>query len=299
MKSFVSWLLCFLLVSQQAVACLNDHAATKLDGSWQSSEDGDYTTPRPLAGHNLAAEAPANRRRLRTLDSLWRARHWLADYAGYGLVLTRLGRYAEAGAVFRQLETWQPDQYATASNLGTVYELLGQNELALHWIEKAIRLNPRSHRGTEWLHANILRAKMQGAPAINSRFLLGVDFGSAATPVPVLQPGVVLDSVQQALYYQLSERLSFVYPTDPIMAELLFDLGNAYALTSNVEAALPVYAQAQQFGYHGRLLLKRRTYFWWLRSGESTVVTALFFGAVGLFGFGLWRLGRAAVRRFA
>ncbi|MDO7853041.1 hypothetical protein [Hymenobacter convexus] len=288
-----------LLLANPAAACFNDHVATKLDGSYQSSDDTDLTMPLPPVGRNLAAEAPDNRRRLQVLDSLWRTRHRLADYAGYGLTLAYLGRYAEARAVFEQLNAWQPNQYETAANLGTVYELLGQNQLALRWIEKAIQLNPRSHRGTEWLHANILRAKLRGAAAINSVDLLGVDFGSAAAPVPALRGGWPLDSIQFALQYQLRERLSFVPPPDPIVAELLFDLGNAYALTSNVESAERVYAQAEQFGYDGNLLMKRKAYFWWLREGADIIPQLILLGLLGLAGFGLWRLGRGLRRRFA
>ena len=288
-----------LLTAGPAAGCLNDHAATKLDGSWQSSDDVSYFMPAPPRGRNLAAEAPLNRQRLHQLDSLWHTRHELPDYAGYGLVLTYLGRYKEARTVFEQLEAWQPNQYTTAANLGTVYELLGHNQLALHWIKRAIQLNPRSHQGTEWLHVNILRAKLRGPSAINASFLLSLDFGSAAVPVPVGQASVSLDSVQHALFYQLSERLSFVSAPDSIMAELLFDLGNAYALTSNIEAALPVYAQAQHFGYQDSLLLKRRSYFWWLRNGDDIIGLFVLAALVGLSGFGFWRLGRAIRRRFA
>lgn len=301
MQKLGGWLalMCCWLLAGPAGACLNDHAATRLDGSWQSSDDNSYVMRQPPVGRNLAAEAPANRRRLRQLDSLWRTRHQLADYAGYGLVLVHLGRYAEARKVFEQLDTWQPNQYETTANLGTVYELLGQPYLALKWIQKSIELNPRSHQGTEWLHVNILQAKLRGARAINAEYLLGVDFGQAAAPVLSLRGSRPLDSIQHALHYQLSERLSFVHPPDPIMAELLFDLGNAYALTSNVESAERVYAQAAEFGYGGPLLWKRRAYFWWLRDGHDAVVTTVLLVLLGLGGFGLWRLGKAVRRRFA
>ncbi|RSK48354.1 tetratricopeptide repeat protein [Hymenobacter rigui] len=291
--------LVLLLFANPVAACLNNHAATKLDGSWQSSDDVNYSVPKPPVGRDLAAEAPINRQYLQQLNSRWNAHHRLADYAGYGLVLVYLGRYAEARKVFEQLDIWQPNQYETAANLGTVYELLGLNKLALKWIRRSVQLNPQSHKGTEWLHINILRAKLRGTEAINAEYLLGVDFGQGLAPVSNMRGGRLLDSVQYALYYQLSERLSFVHSPDPIMAELLFDLGNAYAITSNVESALPVYDQAEHFGFHRRVLLKRRVYFWWLRSGQGNLVTIGLLGLAGLLGFGLWQLGKADLRRLA
>ncbi|MFD2720925.1 hypothetical protein ACFST9_19550 [Hymenobacter monticola] len=291
-------LLCLGLHVGPARACLNDHAATKLDGTWQSSDDESMVMGPVPVGRNLAAEALANRRRLQQFDSLWRTRHRLADYAGYGLTLVYLGRYAEARKVFEQLDTWRPNQYETAANLGTVYELLGNPYLALKWIQKSIQLNPRSHQGTEWLHVNILQAKLRGARAINSEYLLGVDFGEGAAPVPGLRGSRPLDSIQHALYYQLSERLSFVRPPDPIVAQLLFNLGNVYALTSNLESSERVYAEAERYGYHGQLLRKRKAYFWWLRAGTDIIPQLILVALLGLVGFGCWRLGKVLRRRF-
>lgn len=301
MKTLGGWLvlLGFGLLARPAVACLNDHAATRLDGTRQSSDDSDYAL-RPLPmGRNLAAEAQANQRRLQQLDRLWHTRHQLPDYAGYGLTLVYLGRYAEAREVFERLEGWQPNQYETAANLGTVYELLGYNRLALKWIGRATQLNPQSHQGTEWLHVSILQAKLRGAPAINSRNLLGVEFGEDAAPVATGRTREALDAIQHAIHYQLSERMSFVPPPDPVVAELLFDLGNLYALTSNVESAERVYAEAERYGYHGKLLWKRKAYFWWLRSGAEMVNAGILLALLGLGGFGLWRLAKAVHRRFA
>jgi hypothetical protein len=52
-----------------------------------------------------------------------------------------------------------PGRYFIAANLGTAYELAGDDENALKWILEGIKCNPQSHMRTEWLHARILEAK--------------------------------------------------------------------------------------------------------------------------------------------
>ncbi len=62
----------------------------------------------------------------------------------YAVALVYLGRYDEAISLLQRLEKETPGHYATAANLGTAYELSGNNELALKWIKEGIRRNPRS-----------------------------------------------------------------------------------------------------------------------------------------------------------
>ena len=80
----------------------------------------------------------------------------------YALALLHNGSTAEALAIFQRLAAAHPEDYNLASNLGTAYELSGENEKALNWIQKAMRLHPESHEGTEWLHVKILQAKIAG-----------------------------------------------------------------------------------------------------------------------------------------
>ena len=82
------------------------------------------------------------------------------DRNDYAVDLMYLGRAAEAVALLQKLDSERGD-YAVAANLGTAHELAGQNREAKKWIEEAIRRNPDSHHGTEWLHAEILESKIQ------------------------------------------------------------------------------------------------------------------------------------------
>ena len=82
------------------------------------------------------------------------------ERSDYAVALMYLGRSGEAIKLLQALEKEQPGQYFVAANLGTAFELSGNNEEALHWIKEGIRRNPDSHEGTEWLHATILEAKI-------------------------------------------------------------------------------------------------------------------------------------------
>ncbi len=97
-------------------------------------------------------------------------------------------------------------------NLGTVYELLGENENALLWIKKAVAIDPASHGNSEWIHVRILEAKIGGDHLVATSFLLNTSFGDGEIPDTDLSDAE-LESLRNALYYQLDERISFVEAT--------------------------------------------------------------------------------------
>ena len=145
-------------------------------------------------------------------------------------------------------------------------ELAGRNEEALTWIEEGIRRNPDSHGGSEWVHANVLKAK--AAMADDPRWLkdnsvTGLSFGDE--PIPVFNtslsspncPESFVD-VRAHLEHQLYERRSFIPGPDPIVAALMFDLANATALAYTVEDSRPIYAAAVELGYHDQTLVAHR-----------------------------------------
>ncbi len=102
-----------------------------------------------------------------------------------GVCLAHLGRAKEALSLFQKLEQEEPGTYRTAANLGTCYELCGQDQEALHWIQVGMKLFPQSHEGTEWLHVKILQAKIAIAKDpdwLKSHSVLGYDFGPELRP---------------------------------------------------------------------------------------------------------------------
>jgi len=196
---------------------------------------------------------------LQELDSLWKTNQSIEDYNDYGVQLVYLKRYKEALAVFQHIEQLKPGLYNTMANIGTTYELLGQNMLALEWIKKAVAKNPASHHGSEWFHVKILEAKIKGPSAWNSAFLLGTDFGTDSIPKSNLSKKE-LDTLTEAMFRQLLERMKFIKPKDEMMGILLFEYGNAIALAEDATSSYRVYGIAKTYGYTSELLNKRYDY---------------------------------------
>lgn len=180
------------------------------------------------------------------------------------VALVRLGRPRKAIMLLEIVEKRAPGRYQTASNLGTAYELAGDNVQALHWIKEGIHRNTRSHFGSEWLHVSILEAKLAKSPS-TSDSLLGLDFGSAVVPekprrLPAGNDGKPVSTFElaNALRYQLRERTFFVAPEDPIVARLFYDWGNLEFAVGSIEFADLAYDLALQYGHPQRALIERR-----------------------------------------
>jgi tetratricopeptide (TPR) repeat protein len=165
------------------------------------------------------------------------------------------GRYSEAIEALKELEAEQPGDYITAANLGTAYELAGKNEEALRWITEAMRRNADSHWGTEWLHVDILEAKLKASadPAFfEAHSVLDIDHRQIRSIDSEVMAGGARRQVREvakALEYQLQERLQFVKSSDPGVASLLYDYAAIMASTHSLESARELLRMAGDFGY--------------------------------------------------
>ncbi|MDA1054005.1 MAG: tetratricopeptide repeat protein [Planctomycetota bacterium] len=251
-----------LALGAESIACLNTYGTTLHGHSTVSSEG-------PLADELRRAKVDRETWVMREAELAQGLES--ADYmrrSDYAVALIYLGRYDEAIRILQEVEREHPGEYIVAANLGTAYELTGDLEEALLWIKRGVERNADSHQGSEWLHVEILQAKLQLAKDphwLKTNTVLGVDFGNG--PVPSQPRADLVDSmgrshdledVAGALEYQLVERLKFVPPQDPIVADLLFDLGNVVALMKIVEQAIPIYEFAREYGMQNPTLLDRR-----------------------------------------
>lgn len=191
-----------------------------------------------------------------------------ANRSDLAAVLIRLGKPASAIVILETVESRHPGEYIVASNLGTAYEMTGDVETALEWIEEGLRRNANAHYGTEWVHLAVLRAKQRIADdprwlAANS--ILGLDFGSEPAPLApdaaaltsIGAPGD-LESIADDLGYQLAERLSLVPPPDAVAGSLLADLSSLLAASRSLEHAIAVGELAERYGAPDEDLLRRR-----------------------------------------
>ena len=183
------------------------------------------------------------------------------DEANYAVALMRTGEAAKAREILEHLVKEHAEEYVLAANLGTAYELTGDNEQALAWIRKGIALNPNAHNGTERLHVKILQAKIAAEKdpewfAKNS--VLKLNFGS--DPIPVT-PGelerdddgrpLTLEAIRKGLEYQLHERLFYVKPQDHAVASLLLTLANILYLDGAREESFHVLQLAGEYHPEG------------------------------------------------
>lgn len=160
--------------------------------------------------------------------------------SNYGLHLVQAGKVKEALVIFEKLAELYPKEYSIIANLGTTYELSGQNEKALESIRKGIEINPDSHKGSEWIHVKILEAKIsleKDPNYLNDYSVLNLNAKQK-------QSKKIFDQ----LYIQLQERFPFSpKEANPIMADLFADLGDYYFESISFEHAKAFYQLAKNY----------------------------------------------------
>ena len=251
-KTFFILLLFF--ASLNIHACLNGEKYLMKNGDYLYM---DYADNLPF-GHNFIIGKFTERSKIE-LDSLYRKTKDLDYLSDKGYILIIEKKYDEALSLYLKIEKLKPNRYSTASNLGTLYELMGNNEEALKWINKSIAINPKSHNASEWLHSRILEAKINGTKFQTAKFLLNTDFGKEIKPVSQLDT-IQLNKLDKSLNYQLNERMSFIKPKDNIIAILLFELGNIKMIKGEFNTAKPILEEAKRYGLNSPILEKRLTY---------------------------------------
>jgi tetratricopeptide (TPR) repeat protein len=246
-------ILVFALSSHSVLACLNPIGQEYLS---------EPVYIEGLSGSGLVAKLQSHQDRAYWTDILNQIRDRKEDHSiayeptNHAVALAHLGRVKEAITILEELERKKPGQYATAANLGTAYELNGENEKALKWIKEGFRRNSEGHSGTEWLHVKILEAKIRMANesgTFEPNSVLDIRFDqrpelSGWYTTDHLGQRKSLKEIEEALAYQLHERLEFVKPPEPVVADLLADLSKVLALTREPADAEAVYELAKSYG---------------------------------------------------
>jgi tetratricopeptide (TPR) repeat protein len=243
MRKIFLILICFASI-EGSFACINEYR-TLLTG------EVIYTDPSSGKVWNREIDSLELRNKSKVLLAAYKRSDSLQYYSDYAAALTYLGEYQKAKKIYEEIERLSPNLYTTASNLGTIYELIGKPDSALIWIKKSIDLNPESHKGSEWIHIKILQFKLSQSSEIKNS-ILGLDFGNDLLPS---NPNKYdLEELRNHIWHQLSERTTFVKPQNEIVGNIYFDLGNVLAQTSDVQAALESYAAAKEYGFESELM---------------------------------------------
>lgn len=239
-----------VLISFKSFACLNGDTKV-LKNDVEVYFDEHKLVP---IGHRFVVENFP--KLIEDLDALYKKTNdidYLSD-KGYVLIIDR--KYKEALKLYLEIEKIKPNRYSTASNLGTLYELMGKNQKAYEWIKKSIAINPESHKGSEWLHLKILEAKINHLKDVSGAFLIATTFGSEIVPKSALSKKE-LEKLETALYYQLNERITFIKPKDHIISVLLFELGNIALIKKDYLSASEIYDLSKKYGLQNELINNR------------------------------------------
>ncbi|MBS1638166.1 MAG: tetratricopeptide repeat protein [Bacteroidetes bacterium] len=177
--------------------------------------------------------------KLHKLEQKLKQEHSYMLLSDYALCLLKIGRHTEALNILAELYKHYPSEYKLASNLGTAYEINGQNDSALKYIKRGLQLNPNDHEGSEWIHVKILETKNElrkNTTYLQSHSILGLSDKQKNDSL-----------VLQQLSIQLQERVPFTPAPDPMLADLFNDLGDLSANVKSIEYARAYYLISQKY----------------------------------------------------
>lgn len=246
MRKIILIIICLAFI-KNSFACINEYR-TLLTG------EVIYTDPSSGKVWNREIDTLELRNKSDELLAAYKRSDSLEYYSDYAAALTYLGEYQNAKKIYEQIEKLSPSLYTTASNLGTIYELIGKPDSALIWIKKSIKLNPKSHKGSEWIHIKILEFKLSKSQDIQNS-ILGLDFGK--DKIPSNPNNYNLEELQNHIWHQLRERTTFVKPENEIVGNIYFDLGNILAQTRDIQVALESLEAATEYGFESDLMTQR------------------------------------------
>jgi tetratricopeptide (TPR) repeat protein len=254
MNKFRAFVIVLVLISFKGFACLNGETKTLKNGVMIYV---DFQGLVPHGHHFYIENFP---KLISELDSLYKKTNNVNYLSDKGYVLIVQKKYQEALKLYLDIEKIKPNRYSTASNLGTLYELIGENQKAYEWIKRSIQINSESHSGSEWLHLNILEAKIKKIDDVHlGEFLINNSFGKDVIPKIDL-PKETLNELAKSIYYQVNERMSFIKPKDKIISTLLFELGNAVKIIDENENAIRIYNLSKEYGFQEELVNQRLIY---------------------------------------
>ncbi len=249
-----------LLRPGSAAACINIDNET-LDALYLQVDGGGLlaTVLRAMKADPLQHPAMKKTRDAKQSDA-----EWASDEAARKIVK---GQFQEAVADLTAIEK-DHKLYQVAANLGTAYELLGNPEEALKWINEGIRRNPDSHMKAEWLLAKILEAQihLKRDPAwLDNHTIARMDLSAPAFQTS--QGSKSRSEMLESYRSQIAVRSLFIKPENRIMGKLLAE---AAMLTTQIEfASTPgVLDLAKKYGADDASLDKAEAYYEGIYQGK-------------------------------
>lgn len=224
------FMLCLVVLT--AKPCLNYYYSIDDKGHYHYEED-------VLKAFNTNFNIGLNERRLKGSLKELESTHYFMHLSDYSVKLMNLGKADVALDILKVLYEQYPTEYRLATNLGTAYELNGDNQNALKFIKRGLELNPHDHAGSEWVHVKILEAKIKMADEpdyLDANSLLDLNAEQKANA-----------DVARQINIQARERFPFSPGPNKIMVALLTEMADCYAESISVEYAIASYRIARDY----------------------------------------------------
>ena len=160
------------------------------------------------------------------------------------VILMKLGRTPEALGILEELIKDHGNEYNIVANLGTAYELSGKLDKAMEYIKKGYEINPRSHRGSEWIHVKIIEAK------IKEKRQPGWLKSNPIVTVQELRRHMGqlrYQHIEDHLAYQIRTRVPFTPAPNMVIANLLKSYGEYHEKHGTLQNSLLAYVYSMEF----------------------------------------------------
>jgi tetratricopeptide (TPR) repeat protein len=231
------------------IACLNGYGLSEIIGEYHYKS---LATIRNIHFSNYQKQIEHNREQA--------GLHLNKDKTGYLIDIASLdiisGKYESAKNILHGLLKTKSiryeDRYSATANLGVVHELMGNNDSAKYYVAEALKLNPRSHENSEWIHFKLLEAKEKDATWIYTNEIaafqvIKINAEAGFSQILTANGTTTIDELIRQINWQLHERMLFVKPKDKLVANLLFTLGKLYYLKNDQQKAESTFALAKEY----------------------------------------------------
>lgn len=163
----------------------------------------------------------------------------------------KLGKVSKAKDILVDLVLKNPKEYTMVANLGTAYELSGELDSALKYISIGLQLNPKSHYGSEWIHVELLKAKIKRKRSkyyIVKNSILSEELleSKRDTSRKHWRRSRVLDNI----YRQVRTRAPFTPAPNEVIWNLLFTAGEFAQKYDTYENSFLAFAYSRKYAYN-------------------------------------------------
>ncbi len=155
-------------------------------------------------------------------------------------------QFAAGLALSTELVHALPNEYTVVITHAAALELNGKAAEAIPFMKRALDLNSGSHKGSEWIHLNLLKARVRGGVP-DPWTLIGIDLRPDSAPHA--PPDVDLKQLVKQVHFQVNDRHFFTPENDTLFGALMFAYADLLTLNGYRSQAKAIYEMAHGYGF--------------------------------------------------